>query len=286
MSFLGFLLKKKFYLHLLISVILTIAIILIVIGLMKLYTHHGEAYIIPDLTGFEIKQIKDAEYYRTFNYSITDSVFDNELLPGSVIKQNPSAGSKAKAGRTIYVTIVSYNLEKTYVPEVKDLTVRQAITTLKTNGLKVGELIYSSHFAENSVLGQFFNDDTLMAGTELLKGSEIDLLVGRGNTVRTTRVPPVIGLTRDQARDMLHMAFLNTGREHYLDHANPLHSKVYRQYPKWEKELLPGETVALYYRTDLTFDFDSLLNIIQIPDTAVAPETYELPDDLEDFDSE
>ncbi|MBW6459509.1 MAG: PASTA domain-containing protein [Bacteroidales bacterium] len=286
MSFLGFLAKKNFYLHLLLSVILTVVIIMVMIGLMKSYTHHGEAYVIPELTGFELNQLEDAEFYRIFNYVVTDSVFDNELLPGSVIKQNPSAGSKAKAGRTIYVTIVSYNLERTFMPELKDLTVRQAITTLKSSGLKVRKLIYTPHFAQNSVLGQFYNDDTLFDGTDMLKGSEIDLLVGLGSSNITTRVPSVIGLTREQARDMLHMAFLNISQEVYHDQKNLLHSRVFRQFPGWETELPRGKSVILHYRSDLTFDFDSLLNIINATDTTIIRDTYILPDDLEDFDSE
>lgn len=285
MSFLGFLTRKKFYIHLGLSIVLTIVLILILIGLMRSYTHHGEAYVIPDLTGFELHQLKNDEMYSVFNYLVTDSIYDNELLPGSVVKQNPSPGSKAKAGRTVYVTIVSYNPEKTTMPELKDLTVRQAITTLKTKGLKVKMLVYTPHFAENSVLGQFFDGDTLMAGTELLKGSEINLLVGLGSSKRTVRVPLVIGLSGEQARDAMQMAFLNIGSEHYLDQKNLLHSKVYRQYPEWNTELSPGDLVNLYYRSDISFNFDSLL-IQMSTDSVIAPDTFQIPDDLEDFDTE
>jgi eukaryotic-like serine/threonine-protein kinase len=267
MSFLGFLFKKKFYIHLGISIILTVVLSLVVIGLLRIYTRHGDAYVVPELEGMMYDRLYENEATKVFNFLVTDSVYDNSLLPGSVIKQNPSAGSKAKEGRTIYLTVVSYTPKMSIMPELKDLTVRQAVTTLRTSGLKIRRLMFTPYFAGNSVLGQYFEDDTLLAGTEILEGSEIDLLAGLGDN-QSSRVPFVVGLTRDDARGSLQMASLNAGREHFLDEVNPIHSKVYRQYPIWNDVLFPGDSVTLYFRSDLTFDFDSLLRSNN-PDTAV-----------------
>lgn len=283
MSFLGFLTQKKFYLHLGISVIVTLVIILLIFGLLKSYTRHGKAYVIPELIGQTINDLKYDESLSIFNLIVTDSIYDNSQKPGSVIMQNPSPGSKCKEGRNIYITIVSYLPEMSIMPEIKDLTIRQAVTTLKTSGINVRRLIYTEHFAENSVLGHYFNGDTLLAGTEILEGSEIDLLVGLGSD-RPAKVPFVIGLNRSQAHETLQMASFNYGNEHFLDHPDPMHSKVYRQYPSWGEELHPGDSITLYYRSDLRFDFDSLIQKIN-PDTAVILEAPEdLVEDSIDFD--
>lgn len=267
MSFLGFLFRKNFYIHLGISVILTLILLLIVIGLLKTYTRHGEAYVVPDLEGLTLGELHENEATRVFNFLVTDSVYDNSLLPGSVIKQSPSAGSKAKEGRTVYLTVVSYTPKMSIMPELKDLTVRQAVTTLRTSGLKIRRLLFTPHFAGNSVLGQYYNGDTLIAGTEILEGNEIELLVGLGENQKS-RVPFVVGLTRDEASGALQMASFNPGRMHYLDQAHPIHSRVYRQYPPWNVEMLPGDSITLYFRSDLTFNFDSLLRSNN-PDTDV-----------------
>jgi eukaryotic-like serine/threonine-protein kinase len=278
MSFLGFLLKKNFYIHLGIAIILTILLIVIILGLLKSYTRHGEAYIVPDLEGKLYDRINEEEENRVFNFQVTDSVYDNSLVPGSVIKQNPSAGSRAKEGRTIYLTVVSRTPKMSIMPELKDLTVRQAVTTLRTSGLKIRKLIFTPHFAGNSILGQYYQGDTLLAGTEILEGTEIDLLAGLGEN-RISRVPYVVGLTRDDARGTLQMASVNAGNEHYFGPENPLHSRVYRQYPQWNSELFPGDSVTLYFRSDLTFNFDSLLNTTN-PDTAVILDLpVEMPSD-------
>jgi beta-lactam-binding protein with PASTA domain len=153
------------------------------------------------------------------------------------------------------------------MPELKDLTIRQAVTTLRTNGLKIRRIIFTPHFAGNSVLGQYYNNDTLVAGTEILEGSEIDLLAGLGEH-RPARVPFIIGLTRDEARSTLQMASFNVGWEHYMERPDPMHSRIYRQYPQWNDMLMPGDSVTLYYRSDLTYNFEALIQSAN-PDTAV-----------------
>jgi beta-lactam-binding protein with PASTA domain len=267
MSFLGFLLRKNFYIHLGISIILTVVLLLLVVIGLRTYTRHGDAFVVPNLEGLTLNQMHENEAARVFNFLVTDSVYDNSLLPGSVIKQNPSAGSKAKEGRTIYLTMVSYTPKMSIMPELKDLTVRQAVTTLRTNGLKIRRLLFTPYFAGNSVLGQYYKGDTLFAGTEILEGSEIDLLAGLGEN-QISRVPFVLGLTLDEASGALQMASFNAGMKHYLDMPDPIHSKVYRQFPQWNVEMFPGDSVTLYFRSDLTFDFDSLLKFNN-PDTAV-----------------
>lgn len=281
MSFLGFLLKKNFYIHLGLSLVVSLVLLLVVIGMLKSYTRHGEAYVVPNLEGLTIGQLHENEATRIFNFVVTDSVYDNSLLPGSVIKQNPSAGSKAKEGRTVYLTVVSYTPKMSIMPELKDLTVRQAVTTLRTSGLKIRKLLFTPYFAGNSVLGQYFNGDTLLAGTKILEGSEIDLLAGLGEN-KKSRVPFVVGLTCDEASGTLQMASFNAGRMHYLDRQNPIHSRVYRQFPVWNDLLQPGDSVTLYFRSDLAYNFDSLLRSTN-PDTAVI---LDQPIDLEEDSDE
>jgi len=187
-----------------------VVLLLAVVVSLRVYTRHGDAYTVPNLEGLTLSQMHENEAARVFKIVVTDSVYDNSLLPGSVIKQNPSAGSKAKEGRTIYLTTVSYTPKMSIMPELKDLTVRQAITTLRTSGLKIRKLLFTPYFAGNSVIGQYYHGDTLIAGTKILEGSEIDLLAGLGENQRS-RVPFVLGLTLDDASSSLQMARIKPG---------------------------------------------------------------------------
>ncbi len=270
MSFLGFLVKKNFYIHLGISMVVTVIILVIAFNFLKIYTRHNKVYVVPDLQGKSYHRLLEDKANRVFNFVVTDSVYDNSLLPGSVIKQNPSAGSKAKEGRMVYLTVVSYKPKMSIMPDLKDLTVRQAVTTLRTSGLKIRKLIFMPYFAGNSVLGQYYRGDTLLAGTEILEGSSVDLVAGLGDN-QIARVPYVIGQTHDEAHSNLQMASFNAGPEYYLDAPNPVHSRVYRQYPPWDVQMRPGDSVTLYFRSDLRFNFDSLMRSSN-PDTAVIQE--------------
>ena len=161
MGFFGFLGKKNFYANMGIAVILTILIVLVSFRFISSYTRHGEAILLPDFTGLTIQQLEEKHYTEVFDFIVTDSVFANDLKPGSIIKQNPSPRSKVKQGRNIYITIVANTPEMTIMPDLKDLTVRQAVSSLKSSGLKVGKLLYIKDMADNAVLGNYFNGDTI-----------------------------------------------------------------------------------------------------------------------------
>ena len=58
---------------------------------------------------------------------------------GSVIIQDPVAGSHVKRYRKIYLTTVTVLPEKVLMPDLIDLSLRQATATLETYGLKLDQ---------------------------------------------------------------------------------------------------------------------------------------------------
>lgn len=279
MSYLGFLFRKKFYIHLGISVIITIVLVLLVFQFLKSYTRHNESFILENFKGKTLEEISLEEVNDIVEFVITDSIYVPDETPGAVIKQNPSAGSKVKRGRKVYVTIVATIPEMTFMPDLKDLTLRQAVTSLKSNGLRVGMLEFRPQYDENAVLGQFYKNDTVVAGTELEKGSVIDLVVGAGLN-RRTNVPFLIGLTLEQAIDKIHMASFNVGSSHFLDEAGTEDFRVYRQNPDWEEQILRGEKIDLWFRSDLLFNFDSLVFRLNPDSTVIDTSLMDIPEDM------
>jgi len=267
MAFFSFLLKGKFYLHLLYAVILTIVLLFLVLQLLKIFTHHNEAYIVPDFSGYSMQDIEDQNFNELFDFTLTDSIYNNDLVPGSIIMQNPSPGSKVKKGRNIYITIVAFMPEMTTMPELKDLSLRQAMALLKLNGLKVNRLRYRPHMAENAVIGQYINEDTLWADTAILKGSSIDLILGQGRNIQLP-VPFLVGQEVQNAHDMINLSSFNVGREYFLDEAGEGDFRVYRQSPGWKEDsrLYRGDYVNVWYRSDENYNFDSLIDVLR-PDT-------------------
>jgi beta-lactam-binding protein with PASTA domain len=243
------------------------------------YTKHNEAHIVPDFTGATVQEILDQNFDEIFDFIIIDSVFDNSLYPNTVVLQNPLPGSKVKKGRNVYITIVAVTPEMAIMPDLKDLTLRQAITQLKARGLSVRFIRYIPDIAENAVLGHYLNDDTLEAGSIIKKYSEIDLVLGLGRNA-PVRVPFLIGMTPDVAKKRIQLSSFNAGKEYYRDDPDPEHSRVYRQEPGWdeENEYYRGDYISLWFRSDLSYNFDSLVKVLN-PDTLVVDTMqYSIPD--------
>ena len=136
MGFFYFLGQKKFYINLLIAVLLGILLIWIAIKSLDVFTRHGEVYIVPDFSGQTIPQIIDQQYEEFFTVKVIDSVYDKKAEKGSVVMQHPLPGAKVKQGRHIYLTIVSESPEIVAVPNLKNLSLRQALVTIESFGLE------------------------------------------------------------------------------------------------------------------------------------------------------
>jgi hypothetical protein len=265
MGFLGFLGKKKFYISLLAAIIISLVIVLVSFQVFKSYTRHGKALVLPDFTGMTIEDVQSYQYDAIFDFIITDSIYTNNSAPGSIVKQNPSPHSKVKRGRNVYITVVAMNPEMTLMPDLKDLTVRQALSMLHAHGLKIRKLRFVNNIADNAVLGHYFNDDTLMSGDVLQTGSEIDLEIGQSNNIPGP-VPFLIGRDEQDATDMILSSSFNIGSIRYWDSLAMKDGKVYRQIPEWTKESHKGDRMSIWLRSASQYNFDSLVEVL-MPDT-------------------
>jgi beta-lactam-binding protein with PASTA domain len=276
MSFFGFLTKKRFYIHFGLSVLLTVVLFFIVLQFLKIYSNHGDTYVLPDFTGKTISEIEEEGYARLYEFIIIDSIFDTRNPKGSVVIQNPPAGSAVKQYRKVYVTLVAISVEKVEMPDLIDLSLRQAVNTLRSKGLEVNELQYVEDFAGNAILEQLFRGEVIEAGTIVDKGSGIDLVVGLGQD-HLAPVPFTYGLNLTDAIDAINKASFNIGNIYFLDGEDPDHSKVYRQGPNWkpDRKLFKGNTIDISLRSDLDFDFEALIQELR-PDTLLMKDTTKL----------
>jgi beta-lactam-binding protein with PASTA domain len=181
MSFLRFFGSKKFLLHLAGVVVMIFIVIWIAFIALNRYTRHGDYLTVPFLRGMTLDQVRNGDLYSDFQFVVLDSVYDPGKPKGTIIHQDPYPDSKVKKNRKIYLTIVSLIPEKTTMPELKNMTLRQATGTLESIGLKVGSITYVPAFDEDAIQQQNFDGHVIEAGTKLDKGSTIDLVVGLGN---------------------------------------------------------------------------------------------------------
>jgi len=179
---------KKFYKDytvfstLVIMLIVSVLIVLIVSGLTKFITLHGQEYELPDFTGMDAEQIemfKNDENIHHYRLVINDSVFVPDKKGGIVLSQDPAAGSKVKKGRKIYLSIVAMSMPNVEMPNLVDLSLRQAENMLQSNDLQLGQVIYKASKYPNAVLEQRYKGRVIEAGTSVPYLSKITLIVGK-----------------------------------------------------------------------------------------------------------
>jgi len=261
MGFFYFLKKRKFYKHLLIAIVLTIALLWVSLQMLSLYTRHGDVYLVPDFTGKTLEQLTKEGFDKYFDFQVIDSVYDDTRPRGSVFMQNPEPGSKVKQGRHLFLTVVASMPEKVVMPNLKNLSLRQALVSLDLGGLKVGHLEYVDYFARNAVIDQLVDEEPVEPGTELNRGTPVSLVLGKGEMKVFVPMPFIIGKSPREALRQLHHASLNLGSEVYMgdDVAN---AKVYRTEPPFasNEKLDLGTLINVWYRSDKTFDFENYIH--------------------------
>jgi beta-lactam-binding protein with PASTA domain len=267
-SLIRFVFSKKFLINLALAFIILIVLFLLLFKFLDLYTRHGKEFIVPDYYGMTIHEIDSMGYTDIFDFFVIDSLYDENNKKGAVVIQEPVSGSKVKRGRNIYVTIVAMAPETVIVPDLRDLTLRQAINILEANKLKAGKLIYQPSFDKNAVLEQLYLGDTIAPGDTLVKGSSIDLVIGSGDKRYKIPIPFLIGKTREEAIYDLNIASFNLGNEFFMDSITDEHARVFMQDPVWDSELpyYPGDSIHLWYKSDELFDFDAYLKTF-LPDS-------------------
>ncbi|MDZ7741430.1 MAG: PASTA domain-containing protein [Bacteroidota bacterium] len=268
MRFFRFLTKKIFYINLGIAVVITSILFLLVFWFLSMYTRHGDTILVPDLTGSTLEELGNENLKKEFEFVVMDSIYDPEKEKGSIIQQDPLPYAKVKSGRKIYITIVAKLPEMVAMPNLIDLSLRQALVELRTAELKVNYLDYVSHFAENAILAQMYLGDTIQPGTLVEVGSRIDLVIGRGLSNNKVAVPFLIGKKKREAYQLIHKGTFNIGKEYYIDVEDTAAIRVYKQYPDWDSDiLLPhGNYINIWYRSDLNFDFEKYIESL-MPDT-------------------
>ncbi len=267
----NFLTQRAFYIHLLVAIAIVIVIIEVAFFSLKGYTRHGEELVVPNFVGLNCDSILE-QCADDFNFIMLDSVYTKTLPEGSIYQQDPLPNSNVKKGRNLYYVKVSEAPEKVMMPNLKNLSLRQAMVSLRVNGLKVSELEFVDHFAKNAVVEQEFQGETIAPGTEVTKGSAIKLKVGYGTDDIRTHLPDLLAARKADVKMLLHEASLNIGREYHMDEDEDANYRVFKMRPEYDIETLVklGSTVDVWYRSETNFDFDSFERELYRKDSVIS----------------
>jgi beta-lactam-binding protein with PASTA domain len=256
MSFFQFIKSRNFLKHTLIAVILTILLMWGTMKLLGVYTRHGSSIDVPDFKGVPVSELDDFASDHNLEYVIIDSLYDYTMPKATVCLQDPAPGSLVKKKRKIYLTVVACKPEHVEMPNLIDLTLRQAASMLETYGLKAGSLTYVPDIAHNAVLKQKYKGMVIKEGTILEKGSSIDLVLGKGEDNENTSVPDLFGKKQSEVLKLLQEASLNIGNEVFHDGNDTTSVRVYKQRPEPGNNAALGSTIDVWYRSEKKIDFN------------------------------
>ncbi len=252
-NFIQFLKSKQFRIHFAIAFGSIAILLFIIFKWLSIYTKHGDTISVPDLKGLELVEAIDVLEEEGFKY-VVDSIYTELAEANTVYEQEPEANALVKENRTIYITVVSGSAPSVKLPELIDVSLREAKAILESYGIKVGQLIYRPDLAQNAVLGIQYKGRDISKGYTLIKGEVVDLILGDGYGNLKVVIPNLIGLSYDEAMFVLQGSKLLVGSVIFDGNSNDTaRAVIYRQSPESSSDtsmnkISQGETIDLYLK--------------------------------------
>lgn len=188
------------------------------------------------------KSLEDAEsLLQEENLVVRTKEENSDTIPKDyIIRQSIDPGEKVEAGSEIVLT-VSLGAESFAVPTVTNKSLSEAKNSITNLGLKYStEYEYSDKVEEEKVIRT-----EPSAGSSVSKGDTIKIILSKGKEIKTTKVPDIRGLSKEDAKEALEEKGLKLGNvtnEYSSEYAKGL---VMAQEVKANKEVDQGTKVSV-----------------------------------------
>lgn len=207
-------------------------------------TNKGEVVTVPDLNGMTFEEAKKFLETRELGYEVTDSAYNSESAPLTVLEQFPRPLSKVKIERKINLKLNARNAPLIIVPDLTGSTFDFAQKQLKTLDIRIGSVKYRPDIAINSILEMSLKGTKIQTGQRIPKGSRIDLLIG-SSTDKPFPLPDFSGMEYDEVEVYLLGLNLKIGEIHNVPDDNSGLNTIQKQIP------LPGDSVKHFDTVEL-----------------------------------
>lgn len=246
-SVFAFLKSRSFLINFGSAVLGMLLLIWIIFGWLKLYTHHGDTVDVPDFVNQKLTQLDQFVEDKPVVYEVVDSLWDPKKPKGVVIRQDPQPGSKVKEGRKVYLYVTALVPPKIGMPQLENLSQRQAQYVCESYGLKaIFKLVNNS--CNGCIVEQRYKGKRIETNAPIEKGSTVELFVGKGEEASGgMRIPNLVGLTVRSARGRL----IDMGIEWMIiaddGVKDTLNAYIYEQTPapEGDRQIVPGSTIDL-----------------------------------------
>ena len=135
----------------------------------------------PNLIGMNLDEIELVISKNKLRYEIIDSSFYNQDFDkNTVLEQIPVAYKEVKKNRKIYLTTNPSSYGDVILPDLIQLTKRNAVSTLVALDLQIGDFIYEDNIGKDMVLDIKLEGESIESGSLIPKKSTVDLILGNG----------------------------------------------------------------------------------------------------------
>lgn len=239
--------NKKFVIQILLSGVAMLVVSFLLLKSLDLYSRHGKHITVPHVVDVKAEAALEKLDDEGLEGILTDSLYEDGKEPGVILEQNPTGGSEVKKGRKVYLLVSTGTPPMVEVPDLRDLSLREANAVLETKGLKLGNV--GKRPGPGAVLDMKFNGRSLPPKSKLEKGSKIDVVVGTGMGEGLVPVPDLSGMNRAEVISILSSMNLGLGFEKFENVKDSSRAKVTRQYPSAtdEPSINVGEVIDVWY---------------------------------------
>jgi beta-lactam-binding protein with PASTA domain len=180
-NFLNFLKSRTLFIQVGLAILAIVLIVFCVLQWLGSTTNHGEFVEVPDFSKMSVMDMRKAVEDASLRYEVLDSANFNPDYPRfSIIDQDPIAGSKVKEDRKIYFTVNPSGYKKVTLPNVVQVTQRNAASMLRAVGLDVQRVTYIDQIGKDMVYYIKYKGKQVSPGEKLPKTSKVELVCGNG----------------------------------------------------------------------------------------------------------
>ncbi|MDR1623372.1 MAG: PASTA domain-containing protein [Tannerellaceae bacterium] len=174
--------RNPFAVTILTAIVASCAILYGTLKWIDSYTLHNKAVIVPDVKGLKMDEAIPFFSNNRLHYSVIDSVFSKSAKPGAIVEITPAAGSRVKEGRIVFITVNAMTSQMAEIPEVEDLSYRQAYAQLKARGFEKIETIYVPGVYKDLAIGVELHGRLLSRGEMVQLSAPLVLKISNGET--------------------------------------------------------------------------------------------------------
>lgn len=179
--------------------------------IMPIYTRQNQNRIMIDIKNKHLDDAINILKSENYKYDVSDTLYTNKFQLGTIVDQYPKPNTRVKSGRTVRLKIAQPE-KSVAIPNLIGQSRRSAELELNQMGLLIDTVYteYNPEYPNGTIAWQYPK-----AGDRRKKGMGIQITVSKGMPPNFFQVPNLIGLSINQAKDLIFKSRLKVGKISY-----------------------------------------------------------------------